>query len=91
MMPSGQPAVGGADVTPPLCRRQDVTADTALPLVVAGVVRLPLLGAEPKLQPPLPLTTGVILYATCRLTHADPYLAAFSADAVMRARVRASQ
>lgn len=54
-----------------------------LPLVVAGVVRLPLLGAEPKLQPLLPLATGVILYAACHLTHANPYLAAFSAGAVL--------
>lgn len=50
-----------------------------LPLVVAGLVRLRLLGAEPKLQPSLPLATGVILYGLCHLTHANPYLAAFSA------------
>lgn len=54
-----------------------------LPLAVALLVRLPLLGAEPKLQPLLPLATGVILYATCHLTHANPYLAAFSAGAVL--------
>ncbi|MFG2309864.1 cation:proton antiporter [Streptomyces sp. NPDC048566] len=54
-----------------------------LPLLVNGLVRLPLLGAEPKLQPLLPLATGIILYATCHLTHANPYLAAFSAGAVL--------
>ncbi|WP_406280836.1 cation:proton antiporter [Embleya sp. NBC_00896] len=54
-----------------------------LPLLVEGLVRLRLLGAEPKLQPLLPLAVGVILYATCHLTHANPYLAAFSAGAVL--------
>ncbi|MFI5980563.1 cation:proton antiporter [Streptomyces sp. NPDC051555] len=56
---------------------------TCLPLAVAGLVRLRLLGAEPKLQPLLPLATGIILYAACHLTHANPYLAAFSAGAVL--------
>jgi NhaP-type Na+/H+ or K+/H+ antiporter len=55
----------------------------ALPLVVYGLVRFRLLGAEPRLQPLLPLAIGVILYATCHLTHANPYLAAFSAGAVL--------
>ncbi|GGU17857.1 cation:proton antiporter [Streptomyces violascens] len=54
-----------------------------LPLLVTGLVRFRLLGAEPKLQPLLPLATGVILYAACHLTHANPYLAAFSAGAVL--------
>ncbi|WP_329383268.1 cation:proton antiporter [Streptomyces sp. NBC_01351] len=54
-----------------------------LPLGVAALVRLRLLGAEPKLQPLLPLATGIILYAACHLTHANPYLAAFSAGAVL--------
>ncbi|MEU9379320.1 cation:proton antiporter [Streptomyces sp. NPDC048255] len=56
-----------------------------LPLAVAGLVRLRLLGAEPKLQPLLPLATGIILYGLCHLTHANPYLAAFSAGAVLAA------
>ncbi|MFI8104932.1 cation:proton antiporter [Streptomyces sp. NPDC086023] len=55
----------------------------ALPLAVAALARLRLLGAEPKLQPLLPLATGVILYGLCHLTHANPYLAAFSAGAVL--------
>ncbi|MFD8022578.1 cation:proton antiporter [Streptomyces lavendulae] len=54
-----------------------------LPLAVAGLVRLRLLGAEPKLQPLMPLATGIILYGLCHLTHANPYLAAFSAGAVL--------
>ncbi|GAA2067254.1 cation:proton antiporter [Streptomyces albiaxialis] len=58
----------------------------ALPLLVIGLVRFRLLGAEPKLQPLLPLAIGVILYAVCHLTHANPYLAAFSAGAVLTAR-----
>ncbi|MEU3745645.1 MULTISPECIES: cation:proton antiporter [Streptomyces] len=56
-----------------------------LPLLVTGLVRFRLLGAEPKLQPLLPLATGIILYAACHLTHANPYLAAFSAGAVLAA------
>ncbi|WP_255946650.1 cation:proton antiporter [Streptomyces odontomachi] len=57
-----------------------------LPLVVIGLVRFRLLGAEARLQPLLPLAVGVILYAMCHLTHANPYLAAFSAGAVLAAR-----
>lgn len=54
-----------------------------LPLTVHWLTRVPVLGAEPKLQPLLPLSVGVILYAACHLTHANPYLAAFSAGAVL--------
>ncbi|UUN25650.1 sodium:proton antiporter [Streptomyces sp. FIT100] len=54
-----------------------------LPLFVTRLVRFRLLGAEPKLQPLLPLAIGVILYGLCHLTHANPYLAAFSAGAVL--------
>ncbi|MEV6047651.1 cation:proton antiporter [Streptomyces xanthochromogenes] len=54
-----------------------------LPLLVNALVRFRLLGAEPKLQPLLPLATGITLYAACHLTHANPYLAAFSAGAVL--------
>lgn len=57
----------------------------AAPLIVTGLARLPVLGAEPKLQPLLPLAIGVGLYALCHLTHANPYLAAFSAGAVLAA------
>ncbi|WP_028812512.1 cation:proton antiporter [Streptomyces flavidovirens] len=55
----------------------------ALPLIVNWLVRFRLLGAEPRLQPLLPLATGILLYAVCHLTHANPYLAAFSAGAVL--------
>ncbi|MCX4854929.1 cation:proton antiporter [Streptomyces canus] len=55
----------------------------ALPLLVSSLVRFRLLGAEPKLQPLLPLATGITLYAVCHLTHANPYLAAFSAGAAL--------
>lgn len=58
----------------------------ALPLVVHRLVRFRLLGAEPRLQPLLPLAVGVVLYGACHLTHANPYLAAFSAGAVIAAR-----
>ncbi|OEV11738.1 peptidase, partial [Streptomyces nanshensis] len=51
----------------------------AAPLLVNGLLRFRLLGAEPKLQPLGPLAIGVILYAVCALTHANSYLAAFSA------------
>lgn len=54
-----------------------------LPVVISALVRVPVLGAEAKLQPLLPLATGVLLYATCHLTGANPYLAAFSAGAVL--------
>lgn len=47
------------------------------------LVRFRMLGAEPKLQPLLPLATGIILYPACHLTHANPYLAAFSAGAAL--------
>ncbi|MCX5051988.1 cation:proton antiporter [Streptomyces sp. NBC_00201] len=55
----------------------------ALPLIVGRLVRFRMLGAEPKLQPLLPLATGIILYPACHLTHANPYLAAFSAGAAL--------
>ncbi|WP_406480542.1 cation:proton antiporter [Streptomyces platensis] len=56
-----------------------------LPLLVNGLVRFRLLGSEPKLQPLLPVAIGIILYGLCHLTHANPYLAAFSAGAVLTA------
>ncbi|MFF4500393.1 cation:proton antiporter [Streptomyces sp. NPDC001401] len=56
-----------------------------LPLFAGGLVRFRLLGAEAKLQPLLPLATGITLYGLCHLTHANPYLAAFSAGAVLAA------
>lgn len=60
-----------------------VALGIVLPLAIVWLARIPLLGAEPKLQPLLPLAVGVTLYAICHLTHANPYLAAFSAGAVL--------
>ncbi|MFI0901090.1 cation:proton antiporter [Streptomyces sp. NPDC020983] len=80
------PTAGGADASLSKIALELVgglALGVVLPLVVALLVRVPLLGAEPKLQPLLPLATGVILYAACHLTHANPYLAAFSAGAVL--------
>ncbi|WP_371478886.1 cation:proton antiporter [Kitasatospora sp. NBC_00315] len=54
-----------------------------LPLLVNLLVRVPPLGAEAKLQPLLPLATGVVLYTACHLTDANSYIAAFSAGAVL--------
>lgn len=51
----------------------------AIPLLVSLLLRLPVLGAEPKLQPLGPLAIALVLYALCDLTHANPYLAAFAA------------
>lgn len=50
-----------------------------LPLVVTALIRLPILGAEPKLQPLGPLALAIVLYGLCHYTHANAYLAAFSA------------
>ncbi|WP_106976746.1 cation:proton antiporter [Streptomyces sp. NRRL B-24484] len=57
----------------------------AVPLLLNLLLRLPGLGAEAKLQPLLPLAAGTVLYAACHLTGANPYLAAFSAGAVLAA------
>ncbi|GAA4831831.1 cation:proton antiporter [Kitasatospora terrestris] len=57
----------------------------AVPLLLTLLLRLPGLGAEAKLQPLLPLAAGTVLYAACHLTHANPYLAAFGAGAVLAA------
>ncbi|WP_327410955.1 cation:proton antiporter [Streptomyces sp. NBC_01281] len=80
------PAAGGAGTslaTIGLELLVGLALGVVLPLLVGQLVRFRLLGAEPKLQPLLPLATGIILYAACHLTHANPYLAAFSAGAVL--------
>jgi NhaP-type Na+/H+ or K+/H+ antiporter len=51
----------------------------ALPLLVIALLRLPVLGAEPKLQPLGPFALAIVLYGVCYFTHANAYLAAFSA------------
>ncbi|MGW2103795.1 cation:proton antiporter [Streptomyces olivaceoviridis] len=80
------PTAGTADAAPGAIAVElllGLVFGIALPLVVNALVRFRLLGAESKLQPLLPLATGIILYAACHLTHANPYLAAFSAGAVL--------
>ncbi|MGW4298442.1 cation:proton antiporter [Streptomyces sp. NPDC004376] len=80
------PTAGTADAAPGKIALElllGLVLGIALPLVVNGLVRFRLLGAEPKLQPLLPLAIGVLLYAACHLTHANPYLAAFSAGAAL--------
>lgn len=51
--------------------------------VVAIAWRAKVLTAEPRLQPLGPLAIGVIVYAVCHLTHANPYIAAFAAGSVL--------
>lgn len=55
----------------------------AVPAVVVLAWRLRVLTAEPRLQALGPLAIGVILYAACHLTHANPYLAAFAAGSTV--------
>jgi sodium/hydrogen antiporter len=50
-----------------------------MPLVATALLRLPVLGAEAKLQPLGPLAQAIMLYGLCHLTHANAYLAAFAA------------
>ncbi len=56
-----------------------VVFGVGLTLVVTALFRLPLLGSEPKLQPLGPLALAITLYGLCHYTHANAYLAAFSA------------
>ncbi|GLZ42281.1 cation:proton antiporter [Actinokineospora sp. NBRC 105648] len=55
----------------------------AVPALVALAWRLRVLTAEPRLQALGPLAIGVMLYAACHLTHANPYLAAFAAGSTL--------
>lgn len=50
----------------------------ALPALVQLLLRIPGLGAEPRLQPLGPLAVGILLYAVADLTAANAYLAAFA-------------
>jgi NhaP-type Na+/H+ or K+/H+ antiporter len=65
----------------------ELVAGLALGIVVPAVIvlawRLRVLTAEPRLQALGPLAIGVILYAACHLTHANPYLAAFAAGSTV--------
>ncbi|MEU3648803.1 cation:proton antiporter [Lentzea sp. NPDC034063] len=54
-----------------------------IPAVVVLAWRLRIFTAEPRLQALGPLAIAVMLYATCHLTHANPYLAAFAAGSTI--------
>jgi NhaP-type Na+/H+ or K+/H+ antiporter len=55
----------------------------AMPLVFHLLTRLPGIGSEARLAPLGPASVAVILYATCHLTHANGYLAAFAAGSTL--------
>jgi NhaP-type Na+/H+ or K+/H+ antiporter len=65
----------------------ELAAGLAVGIVIPAVVvlawRLRLFTAEPRLQALGPLAIAVILYATCHLTHTNPYLAAFAAGSTI--------
>lgn len=65
----------------------ELVAGLALGIVIPAVVvlawRAKVLTAEPRLQALGPLAIAVILYASCHLTHANPYLAAFAAGSTI--------
>ncbi|RDH77078.1 sodium:proton antiporter [Mycolicibacterium moriokaense] len=56
-------------------------------IAIAGLVALAwrstILTAEPRLQPLGPLAIAILVYATCSMTHANPYLAAFAAGSTL--------
>lgn len=60
-----------------------VAIGVAIPLLVALAWRTKILTAEPRLQPLGGLAIGVLVFATCHLTHANQYLAAFAAGATL--------
>jgi NhaP-type Na+/H+ or K+/H+ antiporter len=55
----------------------------AITALVTLAWRSKILTAEPRLQALGPLAIGVMLYAACHLTHANPYLAAFAAGSTL--------
>lgn len=55
----------------------------ALPVLITFAWRLPILAAEPRLQPLGPLAIAVMLFGVCHLTGANPYLAAFAAGSAL--------
>ena len=60
-----------------------VALGVAMPLAARLLARLPGAGSEAKLAPLSALALAVVLYATCHLTHANPYLAAFAAGSTL--------
>ena len=47
------------------------------PLAGAALLRLPLVGVEARVAPLGPIAVGALLFATCSVTGANPFLAAF--------------
>ncbi|MBC6448704.1 cation:proton antiporter [Actinokineospora xionganensis] len=72
----------------------ELVAGLALGIVIPAVVvlawRAKILTAEPRLQALGPLAIAIILYASCHLTHANPYLAAFAAGSTIATLDRVS-
>jgi sodium/hydrogen antiporter len=62
-----------------------------IPLIVAGLFRLPLFEATAQLQPLGPLAVGILLYAVSDLTSANAYLAAFLGGATVATLAPAAQ
>jgi len=55
----------------------------AVAALVALAWRSKVLTAEPRLQPLGPVAIAVVVYASCHLTEANPYLAAFAAGSTL--------
>ncbi len=55
----------------------------AMALAAHQIARLPGIGSEARLAPLGPFSIAVILYATCHLTDANAYLAAFAAGSTL--------
>ena len=62
---------------------EGVALGVLIPVAVATIVRVPLLGAAPQVQPLGPPAVAILLYAACIATHANPFLAAFVAGATV--------
>ncbi|MBX7450377.1 cation:proton antiporter [Mycolicibacterium sp. 3033] len=62
----------------------------AIAAAVALLWRLPVFSAEPRLQPLGPAAIAIVVYATCHLTHANVYLAAFAAGSTLATMHRAA-
>jgi sodium/hydrogen antiporter len=60
-----------------------VALGIAMPLVAYLLTRIPGVGSEARLAPLGPSSVAVIIYATCHLTHANGYLAAFAAGSTL--------
>lgn len=65
----------------------ELAAGLAVGIAIAAAVtlawRMKLFTAEPRLQPLGPAAVAIIVYATCDMTHANAYLAAFAAGSTL--------